>query len=153
MVRSITLLVTALLVMSVAACSGDSGGEIVEVSFDGSECTVAEPTEVPPGDYAFLLTDVSGLDDVELYARKLVDGHTFQDALDIEKEAGGPGSIWRFPRWWAFPTFDYDPPEVDLADNQQLRPYSLEPGNHLLAIWAENPDATWLCAPLDVVEP
>ena len=113
MVRSITLLVTALLVMSVAACSGDSGGEIVEVSFDGSECTVAEPTEVPPGDHAFLLTDVSGRDDVGLYARKLVDGHTFQDALDIEKEAWWPrlGSAKALDGAATSRRTDYDPPE------------------------------------------
>ena len=91
--RSITLLVAALLVMSVAACSGDSGtaSEIVEVTFDGSECTVAGATEVPPGEHAFLLTDVSNRDDVGLYARNLLDGHTFQDALDLEKEHDGLG--------------------------------------------------------------
>ena len=153
--RSITLLVAALLVMSVVACSGDSGEEIVEVSFDGSECTVAGATEVPPGDHAFLLTDVSGLDGVGLYAGKLVDGHTFQDALDLEKEAGGPGSPYPRPSWFATVIPDFDPPEIDLADNQQLRAVSLEPGNHYLAIEALDPPGSygiWLCGPVDVVE-
>ena len=155
--RSITLLVAVLLVMSVAACGGDSAEEIVEVSFDGSECTVAGATEVPPGDQAFLLTDVSDRDGVDLSARKLVDGHTFQDALDLLKEAGGPGS--RLPRgrpsWWAGVARDPHPPEIDLADNQQLLAVSLEPGNHLLLVWVPDPPGSfgiWLCGPLDVVE-
>ena len=149
--RSITLLVAVLLVMSVAACSGDSGEEIVEVSFDGSECTVAGSTEVPPGDHAFLLTDVSNRDDVGLYARNLLDGHTFQDALDLEKEHGGPGSARPRPSWFGNVIQTFDPPEIDLADNQQLLAFSLEPGNHLLLIWAA-PNSSWLCGPLDVVE-
>jgi hypothetical protein len=155
--RSITLLVAALLVMSVAACSGDSGEEIVEVSFDGSECIVAGATEVPPGDHAFLLTDVSDLDGVRLHARYLVDGHTFQDALDAEKEAGGPGSSYPrgMPSWSANVIPDLHPPEIDLADNQQLHAVSLEPGNHLLLISADYPTGSWgmwLCGPVDVVE-
>ena len=150
--RSITLLVAVLLVMSVAACGGDSAEEIVEVSFDGSECTVAGATEVPPGDQSFLLTDVSGRDGVALYARKLVDGHTFQDALDLEEEAGGPGSpLPPWQSWWAGVARDPHPPEIDLADNQELLAVSLETGNHFLLIWATG-DSIWLCAPLDVVE-
>jgi hypothetical protein len=148
-------LVAALLVMSVAACSGDSGEEIIEVSFDGNECTVAGATEVPPGDHAFLLTDVSGRDGAALYARKLLDGHTFQDALDIDKEAGGPGTPRPGQSWQGYVIPDFDPPEVDLADNQQLLAVSLEPGNHLLLVWVPDPPGSfgiWLCGPLDVVE-
>lgn len=157
--RSIAVLVVALLVMSViAACGGDSGEEIVEVSFDGSECIVAGATEVPPEDYAFLLTDVSGLDLVTLYAYKLVDGHTFQDVLDWEKEAGGPGSPWPGePSWFGhvIPFHSRDIELRDLADNQQLRAVSPEPGNYVLLVQARDSLGgfpTWLCAPLDVVE-
>ena len=151
------LLVAALLVMSVAACSGDSGEEIVEVSFDGSECIVAGATEVPPGDHAFLLTDVSGREGVRLYARQLVDGHTFQDALDLLKEAGGPGSPMPGHSLWTGVIQDWHPPEIDLADNQQLLAVSLEPGNHFLLIWAPHSPGSqsgdfWLCGPPWTVE-
>lgn len=172
--RSLTLSVGALLVISVVACSGDSGeetaaadtagtltseptggtaGEIIDVTFDGSECIVAGPSEVPPGDYSFLFTDVSDLGAV-LFARNLVDGHTFQDALDQQKEAGGPGSYWPRPSWAASVMLDFDSPEIDLADNQQLLAISVEPGNHLVALYTTmGPELIWLCAPLDVVEP
>ena len=87
--------------------------------------------------------------------RNLVDGHTFQDALDAEKEAGGPASPRAQPSWSAEVMPDFDPPEIDLVDNQQLRAVSLEPGNHTLVIWAPDPSGSygiWLCGPLDVVE-
>lgn len=154
---SIVVLVVALVVMSVAACSGDGAEEIVEVAFDGSECIVTGEPEVSPGDHAFVLTDVSDLDGVQLYVRYLENGHTFQDALDLEKEAGGPGSPLPGgrPSWWADVMPDFDPPEIDLAGNQQSRAVSLEPGNHMLLIWAPDPSGSygiWLCGPVDVVE-
>jgi hypothetical protein len=103
---------------------------------------------------AFLLTDVSGLDGVRLHARYLVDGHTFQDALDAEEEAGGPGSSWPGgrPSWSANVIPDFDPPEIDLADNQQLLAVSLEPGSHYLFIDIVPSHGIWLCGPVDVVE-
>jgi len=152
MKRSIAVLVVGLLVMGVAACT--TAGEIVEVTFDGSECTMGA-AELPPGDHAFVLTDVSDRDGVLLYVNQLVDGHTYQDALDAEKEAGGPGSPRRNESWSVGVMPDVDPPEIDLADNQQLRAVSLEPGNHTLVIWAPDPPGSygiWLCGPLDVVE-
>lgn len=173
--RLLTLSVGAVLVISVTACNGDNGeeaaapvdtagtpaseptgeteSEIIEVTFDGNECTVAGPTEVPPGDHAFVLTDVSDLGAV-LFARVMVDGHTYQDALDAEEEAGGPGSYWLRPSWAADAPVDLDPPEIDLADNQQLLASTLFAGNHFVALYTTTgPELIWLCAPLDVVEP
>ncbi len=173
--RLLTLSVGAVLVISVTACNGDSGeeaaapvdttgtptseptgeteSEIIEVTFDGNECTVAGPTEVPPGDQAFVLTDVSDLGAV-LFARMLVDGHTFQDALDTEQEAGGPGVYWTRPSWFAGAPVDMDPPEIDLADNQQLLASRLYAGNHLVGLYTTTgSELIWLCGPLDVVEP
>jgi hypothetical protein len=171
----LTLSVGALLVISVTACDGDSGeeaaapvdttgtstsqpdaeaeSEIMEVTFDGNECTFAGPAEVPPGDQAFVLTDVSDLGAV-LFARMIVDGHTYQDVLDGQEEAGGPGSYSPRPSWVANAPVDSDPPDIDLAENQQLLASRLYPGEHFVALWTtEGPELIWLCAPLDVVEP
>lgn len=132
--------------------TGGTASEPIEVSFDGNECTVAGASEMPAGDRSFVLTDMSDLDGVTVFARKLVDGHSFQDALDIEAASGGPGAYWPRPSWAADVMPNFDPPEMDLADNQQLLAVSLEPGEHLVAIYAINPELIWLCAPLDVVE-
>lgn len=177
--RLLTLSVGALLVISATACNGDNGdeaappvdtagtptsepageneNEIIEVIFDGNECTVAGPPEVPPGDYAFVLTDVSGLagDDVEvvLTAYFLTHGQTYQDVLDRQEDFGGPGSYWPEPRWASNAPPDHDPPEIDLAENQQLLASTLYPESHYIAVYTTNPDATWLCGALDVVRP
>lgn len=126
---------------------------VYAVTFDGNECTYMGPTEVPPGDYAFLFTDASDLGAV-LFARMIVDGHTYQDVLDAWEEAGGNGSYVPRPSWVAQAPVASDPPEIDLADNQQLLASRLYPGEHFVALWTtEGPELNWLCAPLDVVEP
>jgi hypothetical protein len=134
--------------------TGETESEIIEVTFDGNECTVAGPTELPPWDHhAFVLTDASDLGAV-LFARKLTGGHTYQDVLDAQEEAGGPGSYWRRPSWVASALGRPDLFEVDLADNQGLVAVTLEPGNHyFLALYTTTgPEGIWLCAPVDVVE-
>lgn len=171
--RWIKPLAGALLVAGLAACGSDSGeetaadtagtppsettvetaGETIDVTFDGSECIVAEPSEVPPGEYSLLFTDDSDLGAV-LFARQLVDGYTYQDALDAQEEAGGPGSYWPRPAWAADVDPHFNPPEIDLADNQQLLNITVAPGNHLIALYTtEGPELIWTCGPLDVVEP
>ena len=64
----IGLTVLALAVIGVgvwAIIAANQTDDIVEVTFDGSECTVGA-TELPPGDHAFVLTDGSDLDGVQL---------------------------------------------------------------------------------------
>jgi hypothetical protein len=90
-----------------------------------------------------------------LFARNLVDGHTYQDALDQQEEAGGQGAYWPRPPWAADVPISRNRPEIDLADNQQLLTVNLRPGtgSHFIAVYATaGSEMIWLCAPLDVVE-
>jgi hypothetical protein len=127
--------------------------EIIEITFGGSECTAAGPSEVPAGNRVFLVTNVSDLGPGVLFVRRLVDGHTFQDALDLQGEFGGPGAYFPRQMWFADVRWSNDHPEMDVASNQRLQAYSLEPGTHLVAYETLDPVSIWLCAPLDVVEP
>lgn len=133
--------------------TGETESEIIEVTFDGNECTFSGPTEVPPGDHAFVLTDVSDLGAV-LFARRLVDPYTYQHVLNAQEKAGGPGSYWPRPPWVRNAVLDDDPPEIDLAENQQLLATTLRPANYSVALYTTTgPELIWLCAPLDVVKP
>ena len=110
-----------------AIITANQTDDIVEVTFDGGECTVGA-TELPPGDHALVLTDVSDLDGVKLHVRNLVDGHTFQDALDAEKEAGGPGSPRAQPSWTADVMPDSIPPKLTWRTTNDCSPYLSNPG-------------------------
>lgn len=147
-----TTTTTAVSATTATSSTTESGIITGFVTFDGKDCTFSGPSEVPPGDYAFVLTNVSDVGAV-LFARELIDGHTYQDALDQMDEAGGPGSYWPRPSWAADVTRDPDPPEIDLASGQRLLALSLEPGTYNLGVYtATSPEGIWLCAPLDVLE-
>ena len=64
--------------------------EEIEVTFDGNECTVSGPTELPIGEHSFILNDLSETN-AELWVLRLRDGKTFQYLLDEQGERGGPG--------------------------------------------------------------
>ncbi len=63
-------------------------GPMIEVSFDGTECTVRGPSEVPVGTQVFKFINSTGHIAIPWVARNYP-GKTWQDALD---EIGTPGS-------------------------------------------------------------
>lgn len=67
-----------------AAQAVDAG---IEVTFDGSECIVSGPTELPVGEYHFVLENLRKPHYL-LYMARFVDGKTFQDLLDLQSEPG-----------------------------------------------------------------
>ena len=81
------------------------GADIIEVTFDGSACTVTGPDEVSTGVHSFVLLDLTseGLADVRTMA--LQDGYTYQDLLDLQSE---PGEYVPIPPWaeWPLSTFE-----------------------------------------------
>jgi hypothetical protein len=119
-----------------------------DVVFDGEECTVTGPESVPAGEYTFVLTDTSGLSPVELYVRRYVDGHTHQELIDQQNEAGGPGVLIPKPDWVWPVVVDIDTSELDLAENQFQLDHVAEPGPHGMNVWSpERPDEQWFCTP------
>ena len=112
-----------------------------EVTFDGNGCTVSGPTEVPIGDYSFLLNNVSGRG-VKLIVTQLLDGHTFQDLVDLQTE---PGDIFGIEPWMSQP-FKY-------TKDRKIYTVSLdEAGEHGIAIGTNNHVGIWLCVPFQVIE-
>ena len=160
--RSIGLV--AILVMVAAAC-GDSSTDttgaaassnvratdtVVDVTYDGQGCTVSAP-ELPIGDYSFVLTNESQRESTPLYVVQLVDGHTYQELVDMQAAIGGPPTFMPMPEWAVFALRSFGAPALDLADNQELYAFSLDEGEHAVYVRIENPSAIHLCDQLDVV--
>jgi hypothetical protein len=112
-----------------------------EVTFDGNGCTVSGPPEVPIGDYSFLLNNVSGRR-VKLVVAQLLDGHTFQDLVDLQSEPGDPFAI----EPWMSKPFYYT------KDHKIYTVFLDEAGEHGIAIGEYNHVNSWLCAPFQVIE-
>jgi hypothetical protein len=112
-----------------------------EVTFDGNGCTVFGPSEVPIGNYSFLLNNVSGRR-VKLVVGQLLDGHTFQDLVDLQTE---PGDTYGIEPWMSKPFY--------YTKDHKIYTVSLdETGEHGIAIGEYSHESSWLCAPFQVIE-
>ena len=112
-----------------------------EVTFDGNGCTVSGPTEVPIGDYSFLLNNTSD-SRVKLVVGQLLDGHTFQDLVDLQTE---PGDNFMIESWMSKPFY--------YTKDHKIYTVSLdEAGEHVISISVYNHVAIWLCVPFQVIE-
>jgi len=112
-----------------------------EVTFDGNDCTVSGPTEVPIGDYSFLLNNVSG-QKVLLGVTQFLDGHTFQDLIDLQTE---PGDNFMIESWMSKPSY-YTKDHITWTVSLD------EAGEHGILISVYNHIGIWLCAPFQVIE-
>jgi hypothetical protein len=124
-----------------------SVAEVIEVTFDGNECTVSGPTEVPTGEHSFVLFDLSGQNQ-DLWLARLHDGKTFRDLLDLQPE---PGEYYPKPSWAVHP------PKSTIGLNKKTGGKDMvfdldEAGEYSMAVGGYNPRSLWLCAPLWVVE-
>jgi hypothetical protein len=69
------------------------------VTFNGDECIASVPTELPVGEHQFVLRNLS--DQFQsLWVSHILDGHTYQDLLDMQSE---PGVYFPGPSWIALP--------------------------------------------------
>ena len=117
----------------------------IEVTFDGTECTVSGPTELPTGDHKFVLKDLSEQNQV-LYVSLLLDGKTYQDLLDLQSE---PGEYYPKPSWVVHTKGGMR----RNAKGEHVWTYSLDiEGEHAIYLGSAFPHSLWFCAPLKVIE-
>ncbi len=135
---------------TVAAEPVDAPG-FVDVMFDGQGCSVEDVSELPAGDHSFVLTNEVGTESIPVYVVKLIDGHTYQDLVDIQTSLGGPPTFMPMPEWAVAELRSFDLAGISLAENQHEYAYSLEEGAHAVYVRLATPSAIHLCAPLNVV--
>lgn len=112
-----------------------------EVTFDGRNCDVPGLTEVATGEYLFHLNNQSDRK-VDIAVMHLIDGHTYQDLLDLQDENGEP-----FVRvyWMSLPYY--------YTKDHKVWHYTLdEPGEHAILILQHVHVGMWICEPFQVVE-
>jgi len=113
-----------------------------EVTFDQNHhCVVNGPAEVPPGDYLFRLTNQSDRK-VDMAVTHLIEGHTYQDLLDLQNEAGEP---FIKVYWMSQPYY--------FTHDHQVWTYSLEEaGEHVILVLQHMFVGSWICDPFMVTE-
>jgi len=118
-------------------------GIVVTFSKTG-ECTVSGPTELPPGEYTYVLRDLSSVRHA-LIISYLLEGKTFQDLLDMQVV---PGRYWPKPDWVVYAN------AIDgwrnESRNELYTVFSLEKGEHFVYLESTVPISLWFCAPLTV---
>ena len=114
-----------------------------EVTFDENHnCIISGPTEVPTGDYLISLTDLSELK-VDVAVTHLIDGHNYQDLLNLQSEYGEP---FVKVSWMSQPSY--------FTKDHKLWTYSFdEAGQHVFLILKHVFEGIWICDPFQVVEP
>jgi len=126
--------------------------EEIEVTFDGNECTVSGPTELPIGEHSFILNDLSEMN-AELWVLRLRDGKTFQYLLDEQGERGGPGVWWPQPSWVVHARHTGGP--LKNANGGEIWTYVVDiEGDYVIMVGEYRPCSKriWFCPPLMVIE-
>lgn len=140
---------------SLAACGSDgessttetaSSVAAIEVTFDGVTCGSNGPSTVAAGEHSFLLIDRSDRPRTEMWVAYLAEGHTYEELLELQDEAGGPGSDGVRPAF-VMSTAMVAPPSSP-ADGQTLYLHELEPGAHAFVVGGS--DAQWICGSFEV---
>jgi hypothetical protein len=153
--KYLVLIILTFLLFGLAAC-GIGGNdeaantEVIEVTFYGESCDTTAPEELPTGEYLFILHDLDGTTEAELYVGRITEGHTYQELLDPQET---PGFYYTKPDWliYAKKRGGTNNPEGELHYN-----VTLEPGEHAIYVANRPPEADWgiwFCAPVMVVEP
>ena len=116
--------------------------EGIVVTFSEREkCNISSPTELPPGEYAFVL-NAAGEESAHLTVSYLIDGNTTQDLLKHPKVGDG--------KWWGNALeLLVDAKALDAWRNEsrseKIYIYSLEEGEHVVVRWFQNPETFWYC--------
>lgn len=121
--------------------------EAIEVTFDGSECVVTGPTELPMGEYDFILKDLSE-ENVDLWVSLLRDGKTFQDLLDRQSE---PGEYLPKPSWVLHDS-SIRRGWNESVDGEVFTFMLNKEGEHAIYIGGYSPETLWFCAPIMIIE-
>ncbi len=127
---------------------------LFEVFFDGTDCTVEGPTELPPGDYAFTFIDESEWKG-ELWLINLDEDKTFQDNLDLQSE---PGEWYAKPSWAHYDvqvSSQYDLPEDEASEGRRVHTSAWrlnKVAEHTIFCYVPSPVKLWFAAPIWIVE-
>jgi hypothetical protein len=120
-----------------------------EVVFDGKDCTVDGPTELPAGVHAFKFIDTSDFIG-EVYLIYLQEGKTFQDNIDLQNE---PGDWYPKPEW-AYYDARYSSKRLESNGSKvTLSTWKLDRvGEHTILCYVPRPQKLWFAAPLMIIE-
>jgi len=121
----------------------------IEVAFDGKDCTVTGPSELPPGEHTFTFIDQSEWEG-ELWLVYLDEGKTIQDQLDLQSE---PGEWHPKPSWVHYDSNvsreSKEKGDVRI-DTETWRLNRV--GEHNILCYVDTPQLIWFAAPLMIVE-
>jgi hypothetical protein len=149
-----------------AATTEATGGEVVEIVSDGTQCSVS-PDTVPAGDRAFLLANNSDIEvrRGDIHVGNVPEGLTYQDVIDRHTAYGGPPNTVPASEWegesglgieyeaGSFAAF----PDIELAENQTLLMARLTPGADSVELYTSPTPTTdyqhLLCTPALEVTP
>ena len=86
------------LAVFLVACTSEP--ETPTVTFDGDGCSYSGPTELQTGVHSIVFKDLSDQNqepyrDLFLETGRILDGHTYQDIVDLQSE---PGEYFYFPK-------------------------------------------------------
>jgi hypothetical protein len=112
-----------------------------EVTFDGNECTVEGPSEVPRGAYYFILNDESDKK-LKVFLNQILEGKMFENLVDWQEE---PGVYLSPPDWIHHPGTTYSfKTETTVHFLDQVGNYAIVVGDDLMKY-------LWFCEPFRVV--
>ena len=121
----------------------------IVVTFDGNDCTVSGPTELPAGEHTFIFIDRSDMRG-ELWLVYLEDGKTFQDHLDLQSE---PGEWYPKPPWVFYDSRVSIESQESNGRRVDSSTWKLDKvGEHTILCYVPSPQMLWFAAPLMVVE-
>lgn len=125
----------------------DPFAEAIEVIFDGKECVVIGPSELPVGKNSFILKDLSDKK-VDIWVSLLSDGKTFQDLVDQQNE---PGEYFPKPDWVHHTSFIRGGWN-DLVEGAVFTFIFTNEGEHAIYVGGYRPETLWFCAPIMIIE-
>jgi hypothetical protein len=140
--RFLQVIGVILIAVLVVGCNANK----VEITFDGSNCTVTGPTSLSVGEHQFVLKNLSGKN-FGFWVSRLKGDHTFQDLLD---EQGEPGRYYLSLTNWVTlsSTTEY---EYGNDGEAIYTIYLGSEGDYAIYLFdSATHEETWLCAPLQV---
>jgi hypothetical protein len=122
--------------------------EPIKVTFDGEECIASTPAVMSTGEHSFVFvyTTEQGYG---FWVEQLLDGKTYQDALDLQSE---PGEYIPPQPWIDDHDLTVDV-EWDESAGANIYTWSLdEEGEYIMMTGGTSPPSVWFCGSFQVVE-
>jgi hypothetical protein len=142
--RFLQVIAGILIVLTLVGC----GADLIEVTFDGSSCTVTGPTSLPAGENQLVLKNLSDLT-FGFWVSKILGDLTFQDLLD---EQGEPG---RYFSSFTNRVSGGSITGLEYGENGEeiYTIYTGTEGKYAIYLYDQVSEAfIWLCAPLQVTK-